>query len=339
MGKKDGLDDFFVPGNKKEVDEIKDVRVSKRHFVVERANELLKNLMDTSMPDSQEISDEVASSVRVMEIVEYGRDRLPAGPAIEESDDIIIVEGRADVLTLLKNGFKNAIAINGTSVPDSIRELAKRKETTVFVDGDRGGDLIIKEILTTSEVDFVTKAPDGKEVEELTKKEIHKALRSRIAAEQVKMEMPAASPAVKQEYLHKQMFQKPGSYQARPAPAPIVSQKPMAAAPVFGKKAPVKSKLSDSEKKVFIDMLNDLVGTKGAYLLDQKLSILGKVPLTEVEAAVKSLGNINAVVFDGVIDKDTVILAERSNIKYLVAMDSKVKQAETSVNILTINDI
>ncbi len=331
---------------KMKIDKIEDVRVSKRHFVIERAKELLKNLMETSMPDSQEISEEVAASVRVMEIVEYGRDRLPAGPAIEESDDIIIVEGRADVLTLLKNGFKNAVAINGTSIPETIRELVQRKETTVFVDGDRGGDLIIKELLSMSDIDFVTKAPDGKEVEELTKKEIHKALRDRIPMEQVKIDMPAASPDVRQDTLHRQMFPSRGRpmppqqqgrppFQQRVAPpaqpvsAPIPLKKPIARV----------SKLSDSEKKIFIDMLNDLVGTRGAYLLDQKLSILGKVPLAEIDSAIKSLGNVNAVVFDGVIEKELVMLAERAGVKYLIAMDSRVKPAETSVNLLTINDI
>ena len=197
-----------------------------------------------------------------------------------------------------------------------------------------------------SDIDFVTKAPDGKEVEELTKKEIHKALRDRIPMEQVKIDMPAASPDVRQDTLHRQMFPSRGRpmppqqqgrppFQQRVAPpaqpvsAPIPLKKPIARV----------SKLSDSEKKIFIDMLNDLVGTRGAYLLDQKLSILGKVPLAEIDSAIKSLGNVNAVVFDGVIEKELVMLAERAGVKYLIAMDSRVKPAETSVNLLTINDI
>jgi DNA primase len=109
------------------VGKIEDVRISKRTFVVDRAKSLLKQMMDTVMPDSQELADEVAYSVRVMEIQEYGKSRLPAGPAIEESDEIMVVEGRADVLNLLKHGFKNAIAMNGTSVPEEIIELGKRK--------------------------------------------------------------------------------------------------------------------------------------------------------------------------------------------------------------------
>lgn len=318
------------------VDKIEDVRVSKRHFVIERAKQLLKGLMESSMPDSQEIADEVAASVRVMEIREYGRERLPAGPAIDESQEIILVEGRADVLNLLKHGFKNAIAINGTSIPDTIKELCKHKETTVFVDGDRGGDLIIKELLSVTEIDFITKAPDGKEVEELTKKEIHKALRSRISAEQYKMESPMVNPAVQQNSLRPNFTR----------PSPLISQKtpqktltaPKDARDI--KKSVARTaRLSEAERKVLIDMLNDLVGTRGAYLLDQKLKMLGKVPMSELESTLKNVGNVHAVVFDGVIDKKIVSTAEKSNVKFLVAMDSEVNPAETQLTLLTINDI
>src|SRR3989338_2856221 len=160
-----------------QVQNIEDVRVTKRQYVIERAKQLLKKMMFEMMPDSQEIADEVAHSVRVMEIQEYGKDKLPAGPGIDESEEIVVVEGRADVLNLLKCGFKNVIAMNGTSVPQTIIDLSKHKDITLFVDGDRGGNLIIKEILGVAEIDFVTKAPPGKEVEELTQKEINKALR------------------------------------------------------------------------------------------------------------------------------------------------------------------
>ena len=175
--------------SKLNVDKIEDVRVSKRRFVVDRAKALLHDLTENTLPDSQEIADEVAQSVRMREIKTYGRDRLPCGPGISESEEIIIVEGRADVLTLLKHGFKNAISINGTSVPQTIIELSKTKTCTVFVDGDRGGDLNIRELISVSDMDFVCKAPDGKEVEELTKKEIHKALRGKITAEQAKLDL------------------------------------------------------------------------------------------------------------------------------------------------------
>ncbi|MBU1703812.1 MAG: DNA primase, partial [Nanoarchaeota archaeon] len=172
-----------------EVNNIEDVRISKRTQVVSRAKELLKLMMENTMPDSQELADEVAYSVRVLEIQDYGNERLPAGPAIDESDEVLVVEGRADVLNLLKHGIKNAIAMNGTNVPETIMELSKKKVLTAFVDGDRGGNLILKQLLNVADIDYVTRAPDGKEVEEITKKEIHKAIRSRISAEQAKLEL------------------------------------------------------------------------------------------------------------------------------------------------------
>ena len=172
-----------------EVHKIEDIRISKRQFVIERAKVLLKELAEETLPDSQEISDEVSQSVRMMEVLEYGKEKLAAGPDIGGSEEVIVVEGRADVLNLLKHGFKNAISMNGTSCPQTIKDLSREKSVTVFVDGDRGGDLIIRELLSVADIDFVSKAPDGKEVEELAKKEIHKSLRGRITAEQAKLDL------------------------------------------------------------------------------------------------------------------------------------------------------
>jgi DNA primase len=321
-----------------QVQNIEDVRVSKRQFVVERAKDLLKGLMDTVMPDSQEIADEVAQSVRIMEIVEYGRDRLPAGPAIDESEEIIIVEGRADVLNLLKNGIKNSIAMNGTSVPETIIELSKRKEVTVFVDGDRGGMINIKGLLELAEIDFITRAPDGKEVEEITKKEIHKALRSRISVEQAKQELEslaaAGSVPRQQQPMRTSTTMSPNISSSRP---PLRNLRPaVMAAPRFVSRKPV---LSAAEKDSFKKMLEDLIGTRGAYLLDEKLNILGKVPISELDSTLKSLNNVHAMILDGIVDKDLAQIADRSNIKIVVGMDSKVSDSETRTSVLTASSL
>lgn len=335
------------------VEKIEDVRVSKRLFVIERAKELLKNLMDTSMPDSQELADEVAYSVRVMEITEYGKDRLPAGPGIDESDEVIIVEGRADVVNLLKHGIKNTIAINGTSVPPSIIDLANKKTITLFVDGDRGGDLIIKEFMGITEIDFITKAPDGKEVEELTKKEIHKALRSRVSPEQVKIEftkddVPSERNNNNRSFRPPQPSQRstqsaPQSPQPQARPQFQPPQPPQQSSSQVSASAPLpprrmSSKPTPDEKKKFGKLLEDLIGTRGAYVLDDKLNILGKVPLSELATTMKSLSSgIYAVVFDGEIDQNILSIAEKSEVHFLVAMGAKQKQSQ-SVCVLTVED-
>jgi len=164
---------------------IEDVRASKRKKVIERAKEILKNLFEEPEIESEKIVEIVRQTFRAEEIIEYGKDKLPAGPAIDESDAIIVVEGRADVLNLLKHGIKNVIALEGTSVPKTIIELSKEKTVTAFLDGDRGGDLILKELLQTADIDYVARAPEGKCVEDLTHKEIIKSLRNKIPVEQL----------------------------------------------------------------------------------------------------------------------------------------------------------
>jgi DNA primase len=301
---------------------IEDVRVSKRTQLVNRAKELLKQLLETSMPDSAELSQEVAESVRVMEVTEVTKDRLPAGPAVMDSDEIIVVEGRADVVNLLKYGIKNAVAMNGTSVPEGIIELCKGKTVTALVDGDRGGDLIIRELLSVAEIDFVTKAPDGKEVEELQMKEIHKALRSRIPAEQAKTEIGSAKPLPK------------------PHVSPV-ERRPSREAPEKEERRPaLRVRLSDSEKEAFKSLLSEQVGTRGASILDADMNVLGKIPVTELASTLKSLNTgVHAVVFDGVVDRDVAEAAEKSRVKYLVAMSSKVRPVNARVQILTEKDL
>lgn len=338
-----------------QITNIEDVRVSKRSMVIDRAKDLLRKMMDTSMPDSQELADEVASAVRVMECVEYGPDRLPAGPAIEESDEIIIVEGRADVINLLKHGFKNAIALNGTSVPPSVADMCSKKTVTAFVDGDRGGDLIIKELIAVADIDFVTKAPDGKEVEEITKKEIHKALRSRITGEQAKLDLgrdtERTAPhmfkrqAPSQGYQQRppmQQSQQPGQFQPRQSMPPrFPPRRPegMHQTPAPAAQAP-KALASVDEKKIFKGIMESLIGTRGAEILDGKLKVLGKVPMSELAATLKGVGTgVHAVIVDGDIDYDLAKASEISGVKYLIGMESKVKPGDTRVQVLTVADL
>lgn len=308
---------------------LEDVRISKRSFIITRAKELLKSFTDNVLPDSQEITEEVAQSVRMMEIVEYGKDKLPAGPGIDESEEIILVEGRADVLSLLKCGFKNVIAINGTSVPDSIIPLCAQKTVTLFVDGDRGGDLITKEVMEMAEIDFVVKAPDGKEVEELTKKEIHKALRGKITAEQAKLDLKDVQPTKNGQIRRIDSREAPRNLSR----APVRVSVPVQEAPHMT----ARNGITDEQKKKFKLLLDDLVGTRGAYVLDDNLAVLGKVPSSELQDTMRGIKGVSAIVFDGSIGKDLVISAERSGVKTLVAMDSKIKPTETKLNLLTMS--
>jgi DNA primase len=295
---------------KVKVNKIEDVRVKKRDHVVKRAKSLLQNLIDNSMPDSQEMSDEVAQSVRMMEIRKYGKDKLPCGPHIEDSEEILVVEGRADVLQLLKHGFKNAIAMNGTDVPDSIKHLSKQKIVTAFVDGDRGGDLIVKSLLGSANIDQVTTAPDGKEVEELTKKEIHKALRSKITAEQAEADLKKKGGKANKE--------------SRSGGKNKKSNGKNKSSSNSGSGSPKQA--SDKEKDEYASISDDIMGSRAACILDDNLDVLGKVPVPELDSTLKSLGDEGAayaIVLDGDITGKTVSVAKRANISHVVGTKKK----------------
>ncbi|SMD30492.1 DNA primase DnaG [Picrophilus oshimae] len=169
---------------KVEIESIEDVRINKRDRVIKRAEELYRKMGENGKSLSESIVQTVREEVEKKEIISYGEEHLPAGPAIEDSDSIIVVEGRNDVLNLLRYGIKNTIAVQGTSVPKTVKELSKSRTVTLFVDGDHGGDLIIKEMLQVADVDFIARAPPGTEVEELTYKQIIKALKYKTPVEQ-----------------------------------------------------------------------------------------------------------------------------------------------------------
>jgi hypothetical protein len=163
------------------VTEIEDVREAKRREVVERAKELLAESFNESIMTSTEILDEVRESVRVEDITEY--EGLPAGPRVADSDAIVVVEGRADVLTLLKYGIKNAVAVEGTNVPEPVAELTRDRTVTAFLDGDRGGELILRELAQVGDVDYVAFAPRSRSVEDLSRPEVMSALRDKVRYE------------------------------------------------------------------------------------------------------------------------------------------------------------
>ncbi len=168
-----------------EVFQVEDVRAVKRKKIIERAKLIFTKMFDETVPESQELADEVRQSVRIDELTYYGKSRIPCGPNVLNSDAIIILEGRADILNLLRYGIKNTICVGGTNIPPEVAELTKKKTVTAFTDGDRGGELIIRELLQVADIDYVARAPDGKCVEDLVQKEVIRALRRKVPVEQI----------------------------------------------------------------------------------------------------------------------------------------------------------
>jgi len=167
-----------------QVQNIEDIRVTKRNQIIERAKSLLLEFEEPGI-DPESLIDAVRESQRIEKIETIGPDNVPAGPNVLQSDAIIVVEGRADVINLLRAGIKNAIAVEGTSVPATIINMCHKKTATAFLDGDRGGDLILRELLEVTDIDFVAFPPRGESVEDLSRKEIIKSLRNKVPIEYV----------------------------------------------------------------------------------------------------------------------------------------------------------
>ncbi len=167
------------------IEKIEDTRLEKRKRIVERAKEILAAWERQKVPEDDLILRELEEALVKTKVVEFGPEKLPAGPELESSDEIIIVEGRADVINLLRYGYKNTVAVEGVKIPRSIAGLTRRKKRVIaFLDGDRGGDLILQELLQNCKIDAVARAPYGKEVEQLTAKEVHEALEHAVPPEE-----------------------------------------------------------------------------------------------------------------------------------------------------------
>ena len=168
------------------LEKLEDIRDSRRRVIIDRAKNILQQWNIESMPSTEEVFREVSETLKVPKVEKYGPDELSAGPNIDSAKEIIIVEGRADIINLMRCGIENVVALEGAKVPETIIKLSKQKECTAFLDGDRGGDLILKELLQVTDVKYIARAPPGKEVEECTSREIFAALQNKVPIDEVR---------------------------------------------------------------------------------------------------------------------------------------------------------
>lgn len=315
------------------VTKIEDTRNMKRKILVDRAKGLLKNLLNTEIPESKEISEMVRDEVKVAEIVTYGSENLPAGPGVDRSEEVIFVEGRADVINLLKNDITNAVAIQGAKVPRTIVELSKKKEVTLFLDGDRGGDIILNELNQGGvDIDFVARAPMGMEVEELTRKELIKCLRNKIPFEQSSSgpkddkrrnfgnNMEQDRPRIRDEkYAPKR------KEVVRIEEPPMLPKKPMIVQREEEPESqqqhvPPQQPLHKVDKNDLLKELEALNNTLRARFYNTNFEMVKEVPVRDVIKSLADSRDITAIVFDGIITQRLVDLAARQEVQTLVGI-------------------
>lgn len=263
-----------------EITKIEDVRGSKRDFILDRAKKLMEGIDAGSF---KEMSESLKTESRAEKIQEYGSSRLPCGDL--SGSEVIVVEGRADVVNLLRNRVNNVIGMDGTKLPPEIAQLGNEKELTLFVDGDRGGKLIAKNVLENANVKYVAVAPDGKEVEELTGKEILVALRRKIEVKEFLYELRRAGIEV-------------------------------------NKQSESKSEISGDAKEKLREIYGGVQGTKSALLLDENFDVIRKVSARDVNKGVEGTRKqIFAIILEGTATSSLIKLCDDANIKYLAAVN------------------
>ena len=271
------------------VTKIEDVRGSKRDYIIGRAKQLLESMESGS--NFEELSKTLKEESRAARIQEYGEEKLPAGDL--SGDEIIVVEGRADVVNLLRNRVNNVIGMNGTKLPAEIARLGEEKELTLFIDGDRGGKLIAKNVINNARIAYVAVAPDGKEVEELTGKEILIALRKRIPAEEF------LKKANRFDNGNGDSFERTESKEYS---NPSIDE--------------------TSAKKKIRELYGNISGTKSALLLDSNLEIIRKVGAREISKNVEmAKRKVFAIILDGTATSSLVKMCEEQGISYLAALN------------------
>ncbi|UCG69887.1 MAG: DNA primase [Thermoplasmata archaeon] len=327
-----------------QITRVEDVRLAKKKKIVERAKTLLSTLMAESNSSGESLTASVRQSVQVEEIIHYGKDKCPAGPNVPSSDAIIVVEGRSDVLNLLKHGIKNAIAVEGTNIPRTIQDLSKERVVTAFVDGDRGGELILRELLQVAEVDFVARAPQTREVEDLTQKQIMKGLRNKIPAEQyVEMyglegiELPLASAKNSEKVAASPQQSRARNEKPQRSPP---KRSATAAAPQT-KNSGKKTKILSEQQQKYKTILDNLKGSSKAQMLNQMDSVVTETPVRNLAESLKNTtNNVKTLVFDGIITQRLVDIATEKGVDTIVGSKlGNVSKQVTSVKILTKNDL
>lgn len=358
------------------VNKVEDTRNLKRKILIDRAKNLLKTLVSTELPESREISEMVRDEVKTAEIVEYGIERLPAGPNIDRLDEIILVEGRADVINLLKNDLPNAIAIEGARVPQTIVKLSKEREVTVFLDGDRGGDIILNELIQGGvEIDYIARAPAGKEVEELTRKELIKCIRGRVPFEQQGNNAPhqerydKRDSTEEQESRKRQKMERVEKIERVERKTEIDSavqfvpeaksyelsgggSRPERAKPVepvqpsnerierlqFEKPLVVDKQQPHIRKtrEALVKELDELNNTLKARFYDNNFERTKEVQVRDVIKALEETRNAEAIVFDGIITQRLVDLASNRGVKLLIGVKiGNVSKTPEGIEIVT----
>lgn len=310
---------------------LEDIRGAKRRKVVSRAISILKGWEEDISPGTDELTDAVSKASK-KGVAKFGPDKLPAGPELNDSNEIIIVEGRADIINLMKSGITNTVAVEGTHVPKSISDLTRKKDKTIvaFLDGDRGGDLILRELMQVAKIDYIARAPEGREVETLSRREITQALQTRIRADQ-------ALALVSDKKVPVSKRKKPPTRRDKREARGPIEEAPRRMIPA--RERPPSRRIPEVDE-VFLTKAKELQESFKATLFDESKQVLIECGVAELAKTLESQSTVPVVVFDGVVTQRLVDIAATKKTTLLIgAAVADIETKPREMQIITFDDI
>ena len=332
---------------------LEDIRGAKRRKVVSRAISILKGWEEDIAPGSEEITSAVTKASK-RNVAKYGLDKLPAGPELAGSKEIIIVEGRADIINLMKMGINNTIAVEGTRVPKTVIDLTKKRgmKTIAFLDGDRGGDLILRELMQVANVDYIARAPKGKEVEELSRRQVTKALQTRIPADQalalVSGRKTKAPAKTRRQPRREEAFRKTGRTRTTRTRTPDRTRTTQARAPkrTTTKRAETPRRgrtprlSAENIDAAYIKAVTNVKESFKAILFGSDKKVLVECGVADLAKTLESQDSVDAVIFDGVVTQRLVDVANSKKVTLLIgAAKADIEKKPATMRVATFDDV
>lgn len=300
---------------------IDDIRAIKKKIIVDRAKKIVQEWATKTISEGEEMLRDVYDASKPGKLTTYGNAQLACGTGVFDSSFIILVEGRADVINLLRAGFDNAIAIEGAKIDESVTKLTTGKKVIAFLDGDRAADLILKELQGLVKIDKVLRAPAGKEVEECTPLEIADILREALESRQ---EQSGSSHQFAKSERRQQKHESKES-EFRQSDFEEVSKQLMHSRP----------EILSTVKEVF-PQINE---TLEAVVLDDSMKTLLKIPVSEIIKKLDSAEGGKLLVMDGIVTQRLIDAADKAGIEFIVGHRTGDLKKSSDINVMTFSQI
>jgi DNA primase len=320
---------------------IDDIRAIKKKIIVDRAKKIVQEWATKTISEGEEMLKDVYDASKPGRLTAFGRAQLACGTGVFDSDWIILVEGRADVINLLRAGFDNSIAIEGAKIDETITKLTEGKKVVAFIDGDRAGDLILKELQGLVTIHKVLRAPAGREVEELTPLEITEILKEVVSSTtaldnkigtysphevQIAEEQPRGSELKLQHRREKR------ETQTQDMPAEISQQTSFSQKTSYTKDNP---EILSIVKELY-PQINE---TLEAVILDNSMRIILKLPVSDLIKRLNGTEGAKMLVLDGIITQRLVEAANNVGIEYIIGHRTGDLRNTSDVKVRTFHEI